>query len=134
MALYGAPLPYSDSALRAIITALEMMEALKKWNRERTLENLPEVNAGIGIHTGLVVAGNMGAETRLNYTVLGANVNLASRLCAHAEAMQILITEATLNELHVRESIIVEELPPMQFKGFSEPVKTYAVKGLRPHA
>lgn len=129
MALYGAPLESHAHALRAISTALVMIEKLKEWNKERTAEGLPPVEIGVGIHTGIVVAGNMGAETRLNYTVLGANVNLASRLCMTAAPMQILITEHTLNALYVKDAIVVEELPPMQFKGFSEPVRTFSVKG-----
>jgi class 3 adenylate cyclase len=131
MALYGAPLPTPDNALRAIRTGLIMIETLRMWNIDRSSKGMPAVEIGIGIHTGIVVAGNMGAETRLNYTVLGANVNLASRLCMAAAPMQILITESTLNSLYVKETFIVEELPPILFKGFSEPIATYSVKGFR---
>lgn len=130
MALYGAPIPTRNDAYRAIMTALKMVEILNQWNQERALKNLPQVEIGIGIHTGIVVAGNMGAENRLNYTVLGANVNLASRLCMAAAPMQILITETTLNELNVKNAFIVEELPDIYLKGFSEPIRTYSVKGL----
>jgi len=129
MALYGAPLPTPDNALRAIRTGLMMIETLRTWNVDRSSKGMPPVEIGIGIHTGIVVAGNMGTETRLNYTVLGANVNLASRLCMAAAPMQILITESTLNSLYVRDTFIVEELPPIHFKGFSEPIATYSVKG-----
>lgn len=131
MALYGAPLASSDSAFRAVTTALLMIEKLNEWNKERALANLPPVEVGIGIHTGHVVAGNMGAETRLNYTVLGSNVNLASRLTDAAGVMQILITDSTLDAYLVRKSFIVEEQPLTYFRGFSDPIRTFAVIGFR---
>ncbi len=124
MALFGAPLTKEDSALQAVLCAQKMVEALEEWNVGRK----ERVEMGIGIHTGLVVAGNMGAENRLNYTVLGSNVNFAARLCENAKGMQILISKQTLDEPHVRESITVEELPPMELKGFEGKMTIYAVK------
>jgi class 3 adenylate cyclase len=131
MALFGAPVESEDSAHRAIVSALGMVDALKKWNDQRKTEGLSPVEMGIGIHTGLVLAGNMGAENRLNYTVLGSNVNLAARLCSAAKGMEILISESTLNEPHVRNKILYEEVPPMLFKGFEVPVVVYRVQGLK---
>lgn len=131
MALFGAPVECVESAYHAILSAIGMIEALKKWNEERRGQGLPPVEMGIGIHTGPVLAGNMGAENRLNYTVLGNNVNLASRLCSAAAGMEILISENTIKEPHVREKILYEEIPPMTFKGFDIPVMTYRVKGLK---
>lgn len=131
MALFGAPVESEDSAYRAIISALGMIEALTAWNGQRKTGNLSPVEMGIGIHTGLVLAGNMGAENRLNYTVLGSNVNLASRLCSAAKGMEILISESTLSEPHIKDKILYEEVPPMTFKGFDVPVIVYRVKGLK---
>ena len=76
MAIFGAPAPHPDHALRAISSGMLIIENLKKWNRERLNRGEPPIEMGMGIHTGLVVAGNMGAEDRLNYTVLGSTVNL----------------------------------------------------------
>lgn len=129
MGLFGAPVAKEDSALNAILSAVAIMEALSSWNKERETAGEGLIEMGIGIHTGLVVAGNMGADNRLNYTVLGANVNLAARLCSSAEKMQVLISEATYAQPHVAERIEVEALPPMTMKGFSQPVTVYAVKG-----
>ena len=80
MALFGAPLADPDDADRAMKTALEMCEALDEINRQWQAQGRPAINVGIGINTGVVVAGNMGSKTRLNYTVIGDGVNLASRL------------------------------------------------------
>lgn len=131
MALYGAPIFHADHALRALSAAKLMIETLKKWNIDRKIENEDPIEVGIGIHTGLVVAGNMGAEDRLNYTVLGANVNLAARLCKAAQPMQIIISQQTLEQPNVRESFFVEPLEPMLLKGFSEPIKIFEVIGFK---
>jgi class 3 adenylate cyclase len=131
MALFGAPVECRDSAYKAILSALGMIEAIKKWNEQRKKLELPPVEIGIGIHTGTVLAGNMGAENRLNYTVLGSNVNLASRLCSVAEGMEILISESALKEPQVMEKILYEEIPPMTLKGFDVPIVVYRVRGFK---
>lgn len=131
MALYGAPTQHPDHAIRALSSAKLMIETLKRWNEEREKEGFPPIEMGIGIHTGLVVAGNMGAEDRLNYTVLGANVNLAARLCEVAQPMQVIISEGTLQEPHIKESFYVNPLPSIHLKGFSEPIKIYEVKDFK---
>ncbi|MEZ5315275.1 MAG: adenylate/guanylate cyclase domain-containing protein [Chlamydiales bacterium] len=127
MAIYGAPKFHEDHALRAVSTGMLMIETLKQWNEERAKEGEPVIEMGIGIHTGCVVAGNMGAENRLNYTVLGSNVNLASRLCQVAKGNQLVISKATLIEPNVKESFFVEPLEAIALKGFKEPVSIYEV-------
>ena len=82
---------------------------------------------GISIHTGQVIAGNIGADNHLSYTVLGHNVNLASRFADHAKGMEILITEETLLSDKVSENISVEPLPPEKFKGISKPIRLFKV-------
>lgn len=131
MVLYGVPVVYQDHALRALSTAMIMMETLKKWNGERAAQREAPIEIGIGIHSGLVVAGNIGAIDRLNYTVVGANVNLCSRLCQAAAPMQILISEYTLKEPFVEDSFFVEKLDPITVKGFSEPVNIYTIVGFK---
>lgn len=131
MALYGAPVAHPDHALRAISSAILMVEKLRAWNKERSAEKRLPIEMGIGIHTGLVVVGNMGAEDRLNYTVLGSSVNLASRLCGVAKPMQILISESTLNEKNVKDSFHIEPLPAVSLKGFSEVINIYQINGFK---
>lgn len=131
MALFGAPIYHEDSALQAVKSAIAMVDVLKIWNEERLQKKEPIIEMGIGIHTGRVVVGNMGAENRLNYTVLGSGVNLSSRLCTAAEGMEILISQGTLEAPFVKEKINVEERPPMMFKGFDEPIPVFRVKGIK---
>lgn len=131
MVLYGVPVHYEDHAIRALATAKIMMESLKKWNEKRVANGEVPIEAGVGIHSGLVVAGNMGAEDRLNYTVLGAGVNLAARLCKAAHPMQILISEYTLKQPFIQDSFFVEKLDPITVKGFSEPVNIYTIAGFK---
>ena len=100
MALFGAPVASADDADHAICAALEMTEALGELNREWKLRGLSAIGVGIGINTDVVVAGNMGSEKRLNYTVIGDGVNLASRLEQLTKmpeyAAQIIVSRATL--------------------------------------
>lgn len=131
MALFGAPLLHGEDAFNAIRSAVEIMEAMRQWNELRVARGEPLIELGIGIHTGGMLAGNMGAENRLNYTVIGSNVNLASRLCSSAKRMEILITKDTLDEPFVKDRVIYEALPKAQFKGFDNSVDVYSVLGLK---
>lgn len=129
MALFGAPIAKEDSAVKAISCALEMRKILEEWNSERKNQGLDPVEMGFGIHTGVMLAGNMGAENRLNYTVIGSNVNLAARLCSAAKRMEILISKETYDEPSVKESFDVEQLPPQELKGFDESITLFRLKG-----
>jgi class 3 adenylate cyclase/HAMP domain-containing protein len=131
MVLFGAPIPRDNSALDAIACAIEMVQVLALWNQERALTNLPSVRMGIGIHTGKVLAGNMGAENRLNYTVIGKNVNLASRICSAAAGDEIYISHDTLLDPHVTGKVTVEALGEQHLKGFDKDITLYRVIGLK---
>jgi class 3 adenylate cyclase len=131
MALYGAPIAYENSPLHAIVSGLEIVNALKLWNQERIRDRLDPIYVGIGIHTGSVFVGNMGAQNRLNYTVIGSHVNLASRLCAAAGPEEVLITEDTYLQPSVKESVEVEDKGLMSFKGFDEKKQVFKVLRLR---
>ncbi len=127
MTLYGAPLAFSFHAVKAIEAALLMIKDLSSWNEEKTKVNKPTFTIGIGIHTGVVYTGNMGAENRLNYTAIGANVNQASRLCSVAKPMQILISEETFQSPGVKEQFHCRKLDPVHLKGIENPVQVYEV-------
>jgi class 3 adenylate cyclase/HAMP domain-containing protein len=129
MAIFGAPLHHSDDAMRAVRTALRMQETIRKLNESRLASGKPEIAIGIGINTGLVVAGNVGTKTRLNYTVLGETVNLADRLCSTAKAGEILLSVSTLHA--VGPLLDAQALNPVSLKGLSVPVPIWLVKGLK---
>lgn len=126
MALYGAPLELANHAEKAVEAALLMLQDLRQWNQEKPA-SVPQITIGIGIHTGIAFSGNMGAENRLNYTVVGANVNLAARLCSAALPMQVLISEATYNQLPNPGRFPFQKLSPITLKGIDHPVPIYGI-------
>jgi adenylate cyclase len=80
MAFFGAPIKHTDDGVRAVQTALDMIEALEGWNAGREESGKPPFRIGIGIHYGVATVGNMGMDRKMNYTVIGDTVNIASRL------------------------------------------------------
>ncbi len=129
MALFGAPVSLGEDPLRAVQCALDMQRTLVAFNEQQKARGLPPLQMGIGINTGTVIAGNIGSTSRMEYTVIGDNVNIAARLQGLAGAGEILISEATWRE--VEERVEAEALPPMRLKGKNQPVAVYRVTGLR---
>ena len=125
MAVYGAPIPKPDDALRAIKTAMEMQRALTALNRGWEKRGQPPLRMGVGVNTGPVTAGNIGSARRMDYTVIGNAVNLASRLCSNATGGQILISESSYIQLS--GSIPAQRLEPLRVKGKETPVVLYEV-------
>jgi adenylate cyclase len=125
MALFGAPVGHPDDAVRAVRTALEMLSVLRRFNQERAAENKRGFEIGIGINTGDVVAGYLGSSKAMQYTVIGAPVNLAARLCSQAKGMQVIISEPTW--LRVKDNFEVRELEPVKPKGIGHPVRIFEV-------
>ena len=117
-----------EDAIACVSMALEMLEKLEelrsKW-RNRGLTR--ELSVRIGIHSGICTVGNFGSEDRLDYTVIGNSVNLASRLESNAKKNTILISEDTY--LLVKEKIKCENVEEISVKGLSFPIQTYQVKG-----
>ena len=97
--LFGAPVWHEDDAERAVACAVAMQIAMDEVNKENRKEDLPEVEMGIGIHTGQVVLGNIGSAERMKYGVVGSNVNLTSRIQACTTGGQILVSETTRQEV-----------------------------------
>ncbi|MBI5216515.1 MAG: adenylate/guanylate cyclase domain-containing protein [Ignavibacteriae bacterium] len=125
MAIWGAPIPQNDHALRACKAALEMQEVIFEMNRRWKKEGKPELGARAGINTGDMIVGNMGGVRRFDYTVIGDNVNLASRLeSANKQyGSRIMIAERTYQL--VASDVLVRELDSLVVKGKTQPVKVY---------
>lgn len=121
MALFGAPSSHGKDAENAARCALEMMAERARLNAT----SKQPLHIGIGIATGTVVAGCIGAENRADYTVVGAQVNLAARLCSSAAAGEVVVDSATQNELSYEFSVVA--LSPLLLKGFAEPVPAFRV-------
>jgi adenylate cyclase len=127
MAFWGAPLPQADHALLACRTALEMRDALAPLNEQWRREGKPRLNIRIGINTGPMVVGNMGAKGKFAYTVIGDSVNLASRLeGANKEYRTSIMASERTYEL-VQESIRGRKLDRIAVKGRSVPVTIYEI-------
>ncbi len=128
MALWGAPLRIQDHAKKAVLTACEMVRRLPELNRELEAEGYQPVRIGIGINTGYAILGNIGSERKLDYTVIGDTVNLASRLEGLTKnySCDILISEFTYKEIQGEvPCVLVDEV---KVKGKEIPVKVYKVE------
>lgn len=122
MAVWGAPKSSPDDALRMARCALAMQAERERLN---AAGGRP-IRIGIGIAYGPVVAGCMGSTSRVNYTVLGARVNLASRLCSAAKAGEVVADDAVRARLD--GSIAATALEPFPVKGFSEPIVAHVLR------
>jgi adenylate cyclase len=131
MAIFGAPVAKEGDADHALQAALEMSESLDQLNREWGGRGLPAVEVGIGINTDVVVAGNMGSEKRLNYTVIGDGVNLASRLEGLTKiseyATRIIVSARTLGK--AEQSYRTRLLGDVAVKGRQKLTQIFALVG-----
>ncbi|OLC06700.1 MAG: hypothetical protein AUH42_05195 [Gemmatimonadetes bacterium 13_1_40CM_70_11] len=123
MALWGAPIAHADDADRAMKCALDQLASLEKLNKKWKAQSRPELGIGIGINFGEVFAGNIGSDRRLEYTVIGDAVNIASRLCRIAGPNEILISESFYQAL--KHPPKVEALEPIQVKGKTKKIPVY---------
>ncbi|WP_010653709.1 adenylate/guanylate cyclase domain-containing protein [Fluoribacter dumoffii] len=132
MVIFGAPYSSGNDSLRAIACALEMQRVLKKLNQANTKKNLPKLEMGIGINTGVAVVGNVGSRKRMQYSAIGSPVNLSSRIQDLSLGGQILISESTYKE--VAKDIEVNGHLRVKVKGIQSPITIYDVAGLKSQA
>jgi adenylate cyclase len=125
MAFWGSPYPQEDHAVRGCNCALQMGRTLKRLNVKWQAEKRPPISIGVGLNTGLLNVGNMGSAKRLSWTVMGDNVNLASRLEGINKEYhtQIVISEATYRA--VADRFVCRELDKIRVKGKLQPVTIY---------
>ncbi len=126
MAFFGAPLPQEDHADRAVLTGLMLQRLVGEWNEERDKLGLAPVKVRVGINSGPAVVGNVGTEKRVDYTVLGSAVNIASRLeSGVAKPGQVVISQNTLDR--VMGSFETEPLGEFALKGLQQKLPVFAV-------
>lgn len=128
MALWGVPLQRPDDPRRAIEAALEMNERVALMNARRRDEGRETFEVGIGIDTGSVVFGAIGASRRQELTVVGDAVNTASRICGIAGRGDVVVSERTLVAAGGGAGLVVESLPPAKLKGKAQQTLLYRVK------
>lgn len=131
LAIFGEPITNENHALEAIMCAFEIISNVKQLREKLLAEGKPKIEIGIGINSGEVFAGNIGTEERLEYTVIGDNVNLAYRIEAFNQILktQFLISEYTYS--YVKDSIEVVKLSKVNIKGKSKPIDIYEVLKIR---
>ncbi|OGS46559.1 MAG: hypothetical protein A2539_01640 [Elusimicrobia bacterium RIFOXYD2_FULL_34_15] len=129
MAFWNAPIPQKDHTQRAVFCAIEMIEELKKLQEKWRAEKKPIIDIGIGINRGDMVVGNMGSIERMDYTVIGDNVNLGARLEGLNKEFRthIIISESAYQI--VKDIVKVKPLGTTKVKGKEKPVEIYCVEG-----
>lgn len=125
MAFWGAPIEMKNHASQSVSCALEMIDKLKSVNKHFRANGYPEINIGVGLNTGPVIVGNIGSTKRLDYTVIGDNVNLASRIegLTKKYGCSIIIAQSAHDMLDDR--YICRTIDKVQVKGKTEPALLY---------
>jgi adenylate cyclase len=134
MAFWNDPIDQADHALRACLTAVSAQKRLRIMAVKMKERGLPEMRARIGINTGIATVGNMGAKNQVGYTVIGDEVNLASRLEGVNKEFgtEIIVSEATC--LPARDRLDVRDLALIKVKGKKVPVRIFELIGLKGEA
>ncbi len=129
MAFWGAPLPLKDHAAMACLAALECQQSMEKINDKLRSEGFPPLSMRIGLHSGDAIVGNMGSEQRFDYTIIGDNVNLASRLEGVNKRFgtRIVLSETTYHL--AQERIEARELDLIAVKGKENPIRIFQLLG-----
>lgn len=129
LALFGAPTSYIDNQYNAVSCGIDMIEKLKEFNRDFSHLVGRDIEIGIGINTGEVIAGTLGSAEKIEYTVIGDPVNIASRIAdlTKDRLNVILISESTYSDC--KDLIDVVELPLQSISGKEEKIKVYQVVG-----
>jgi class 3 adenylate cyclase/HAMP domain-containing protein len=128
MAFWGAPVKHDDDALQSVLSGLDMIDALANFNARQREIGKPEFHIGIGINYGVVTVGNIGSERKMDYTVIGDMVNLASRMEGLTKTYreEILISETIYAEIQGR--LPARLLDTVAVKGKTKGVKIYTIR------
>ncbi len=126
MAIFNAPLPQEDHALRAVRAAWKMRQAMQEYQQQQ--QQPIQLAFGFGVNTGEAMVGNIGSKERIqNYTAIGDTVNVASRLQSAASDNDIYLHHSTFTR--VRQAVRVTKLPPLTVKNKAEPLDVWSLVG-----
>ena len=123
MAVFGSPFSSSNDAGNAVLAAQEMQRAMAHWHTERNAHGLSTFEIGIGINSGEVIAGNIGAPEKMDFTVIGDTVNLTSRLQGIAASGEIIVGEPTYTI--VKDQFRFEAVGEVELKNSARPMRCY---------
>lgn len=130
MLVFGAPAPDTDHAFHAVCCALLIQKLITHENELRKQRGLFPVQFRVGLNTGHMLAGNMGSRERMEYTVVGETVNLASRLCGITNGDEIVISRDMYMRKDIQQRVLAGEYQSIHLRGISQPVSTYRVEQL----
>ena len=125
LVVFGAPIPLANQADEAINTAIEMQKAMRRINEWNIANYYPELEVGIGVHTGEVVLGTVGSQRHMKYDAMGNAVNITSRIESVAKGGEILTTKDTLEACKIQFKILDEH--QVNLKGIDKPVELYEI-------
>jgi adenylate cyclase len=130
MVVFGAPLPNADHQYHAVACATLMQRLIGEVNQRRRQQKLPIAELRIGINSGQMLAGMIGSQLRMDYTVVGDAVNLASRLCSEAAPGQIVVEEKLYRELSAQRVLRAGAPRQIRLRGKSEPITLYPIEDI----
>jgi adenylate cyclase len=132
MVVFGVPEATIDHSFNAVSCAIMIQQTVKKLNKLREQDNKLSIHFRIGVNTGIMVAGNLGSSDRMEYTVIGDPVNMASRLASAAEADQIIVLEEFYNQPSIQSRISAQEHKVIRVRGKEAPVSTWIINDINP--
>ena len=128
MAFWGVPHSDDCDEANAILTALKMQQQLWSFNLSLQADHQPPIHMGIGLNTGDFIAGNIGSEDKIEFTLIGDHVNLAARIEHLAGRNQVFVSEATWEP--IKDLVSAVQLPPYTVKGKTTPIVIYSIRGI----
>jgi adenylate cyclase len=131
MIIFGAPVEDPQHKFNAVCCAILIQRLIKRLNIEREKQGKITIDFRIGLNSGEMLAGNMGAHDRMQYTVVGESVNLAARLHSTAQRGQIAVTDYFVKDTDIQWFIIAHRHEALQLRGISEKVTTYIITDIK---
>jgi adenylate cyclase len=130
MLVFGAPQPHADHCFSAIACGILIQRLIDEENRLREQQGKFPIQFRIGINSGTMLAGNMGSTERMEYTVVGDTVNVASRLCGIANSGQVVVAREVYQNETITPRVLAGEYQAIRLRGISQPMTTYLVDSL----